>query len=165
MKELFRNYWLEITNKQEEQFQKFLSLFTEKNAQVNLSAIRDEDGIIHKHFIDSIMVSKYIKIYWNVADVGTGGGFPGIPLKILYGDALDITFIDSIGKKVKAVEEFCTALEMKNFSCIHSRSENLSNKHKWHYNFVFSRAVAYFEDLLNYTFPLVKKEAILSPIN
>lgn len=50
---------------------------------------------------------------------------------------------------------------MKNFSCIHSRSENLSNKHKWHYNFVFSRAVAYFEDLLNYTFPLVKKGGYL----
>ena len=157
MKEKFRKFWIEITNKQEAQFRKFLEIFIEKNSQVNLSAIREENAIIEKHFIDSLMVTKFIKLYWSVADVGTGGGFPWIPLKIFYGDALDVTFIDSVGKKVKAVEEFCTTLEMKNFSCIHSRSENLWNKHKWNYNFVFARAVAYFDDLLNYAFPLVKK--------
>lgn len=157
MKQFFRNYWIEITNKQEELFKKFLTLFIEKNSQVNLSAIRDEDGIILKHFIDSLMVTKYTKMFWSIADVGTGWWFPWIPLKIFYGDALDMTFIDSIGKKVKAVEEFCNWLECKNFSCIHSRSEDLGNKHKAAYNFVVSRAVAYFEDLLHYTLPLVKK--------
>lgn len=157
MKQLFRDHWIEITNKQEESFKRFLALFIEKNSQVNLSAIRDEDGIILKHFIDSLMVTKYTKMFWSIADVGTGWWFPWIPLKIFYGDALDVTFIDSIGKKVKAVEDFCKGLECKNFTCIHSRSEDLGNKHKAAYNFVVSRAVAYFEDLLHYTLPLVKK--------
>ena len=159
MKAKFRQYGIEITNKQEDAFKKFLEIFIEKNSHINLSSIREADAIIDKHFIDSLMLTKYIKLYGSVADVWTGWGFPGIPLKIYYGDPLEMTFIDSIGKKVKAVEEFCTLLAMKNFTGFHSRWEDLAkkNKHAGAYNFVVSRAVAYFPDLLQYTLPLLKK--------
>ena len=86
-------------------FEKFLALFQEYNAHTNLSAIRDEVGIVEKHFIDSVMLANFIEFHGKVLDIGSGGGFPGIPLKIGNPD-VDFTLMDSVGKKVKAMNYF-----------------------------------------------------------
>ena len=83
MKELLKKYDIELSELELEKFEKFLEIFKEKNSQINLSAIREDDAIIEKHFIDSIMLNIYLELEGKVADLGTGGWFPGIPLAII----------------------------------------------------------------------------------
>ena len=104
MNELFKNYDIELSSEQEKKFQDFLQIFMETNSQINLSAIRDEVGIIEKHFIDSIILKKFTSIEWKILDLWTGWGFPGIPLKIVDENNSDFTLVDSIdlyGNKIK----------------------------------------------------------------
>lgn len=159
MKKYFSENNIKISTQQEKKFALFLDIFSQKNTQLNLSAIRKEEDIIEKHFVDSLILTNFVSLSGKVADLWTWGGFPGIPLKIWYGDDLDITFIDSVGKKVSAVEEFCKKLDLRNYECIQSRGEDLwkQQNHRESYDYVVTRAVAYLEDLLRYSFPLLKK--------
>lgn len=129
----------------------------EKNSQINLSAIRDKDGIIEKHFIDSIMLAVFCEIEWKIADMGTGGGFPGIPLAIISPEA-EFTLIDSVAKKLKCVDEFATTLELDNIDTLAWRAEDIGKDpdHRESYDMVVSRATAFFPVLLEYTIPLLK---------
>lgn len=163
MSELFQKYGITLTEKQKELFDTFLALFLEKNKHINLSAIRDENGVIEKHFIDSVMLSKFMNLEWKkMADVGTGGGFPWVPLKIFFWDTLEVTFIDSVGKKVKAVEEFRDTLKLKNCHFVHGRGEELWKKlYKEKFDIITTRAVAYLPELIGFTFPMLKKGWIL----
>lgn len=157
MKQLFEQYEISLSSEQEKKFQDFLQIFIETNSQINLSAIRDEAGIIEKHFIDSIMIQKFCSIEWKVLDLGTGGGFPGIPLKIMDTNNTDFTLVDSIGKKVKVVNGFVEKLGLKNIKAIQARAEELGHdsEHRGTYNMIFSRATAYLPTLLEYTIPLL----------
>lgn len=157
MIELFKKYDIPLNSEQTKLFEKFLELFVAKNSVMNLSAIRDEEWIILKHFIDSLMLTKFVKLFWKVADLWSWWWFPGIPLKIFFGE-IELTMIDSVAKKIKASNEFCDNLWLINTKWLAGRAEEI-----WHdrnqreqYDFVVSRAMAYFPTLLEFALPLVK---------
>ncbi len=158
MQEIFASHGLDLSSEQIERFELLLDIFMEKNNKVNLSAIRNKSCIINKHFIDSIMLSKYLKLKWKVLDLGTWGWFPWIPLKIIDENNSDFTLLDSIGKKITAVNEFIETLGLKNIQWIQWRAEELGQDKKYRasYDYIVSRSVAYFPTLLEYTIPLLK---------
>lgn len=146
----------------EDQYKKlkhFLTLFIEKNKVINLSSIRDESGIIEKHFIDSLMLTRFETLTGNIGDLGTGGGFPWIPLAIYLWDSAQIDCIDSIGKKINVIKDFTAELNLNNTYGVWGRAEELAKNPLYFekYDYLVSRAVAYFPVLLGYGLPLVKK--------
>jgi 16S rRNA (guanine527-N7)-methyltransferase len=161
MIEIFKKYKIALSQAQKEKFEKFLELFLEKNAQINLSSIREKDEVIEKHFIDSLMLTKFADLAGTIWDLWTWGGFPWIPLWIFYEDAEDFSMdlIDSTEKKIKSCQYFIENLELKNIKAIVGRAEEMRRKdeYKEKYDFLLSRAVAYFPKLLEYALPLVKK--------
>lgn len=146
-----------ITQKQSDDLFKYMKLLIEWNNKINLTAITDENEIILKHFIDSITINKYLKGKKSVLDIGTGAGFPGMPLKILNTD-INFTLADSLNKRIMFLEEVCKELNLKNISCVHGRAEELGNNEKYRekYDVVTSRAVAKLNVLLEYMLPFVK---------
>ncbi|MCD5385245.1 16S rRNA (guanine(527)-N(7))-methyltransferase RsmG [Candidatus Gracilibacteria bacterium] len=157
MKELFKKYKIELEKDELEKFEKFLDIFMKKNSQINLSAIRDKDGIIEKHFIDSIMLNIFIELEGKVADMGTGGGFPLIPLAIINPE-VKFTGIDSVGKKLKAIDGFVEELGLNNITTLNGRAEEIGQnlQYREQFDYVTSRATAYFPTLLEYVIPLLK---------
>jgi 16S rRNA (guanine527-N7)-methyltransferase len=129
----------------------------EKNSEINLSGIRDKDWIIEKHFIDSIMLNVFIELKWKVVDMWTGWGFPLIPLAIINKDATFI-WIDSVWKKLKAIDEFIEKLELKNVKTLNWRAEEIGQdlQYREQFDFVTCRATAYLPTLLEYVIPLLK---------
>ncbi len=149
---------LSINQKQIEQFILYKDLLLEWNNKINLTAITDEKEIILKHFIDSIsMMTVYkIKDNINVIDVGTGAGFPGVPLKIMCNN-INLTLLDSLNKRIKFLNELVDRLQLENVRCIHSRAED-SGKDKTYrqkYDLCVSRAVANLSVLSEYCLPFV----------
>ena len=157
MKELFKKYNLELEKFEQEKFEKFLDIFMEKNAQINLSAIRDKQWIIEKHFIDSLMLNIFIDLEWKVADIWTGWGFPLIPLAIINPD-VQFVWIDSVWKKLKAIDDFSIELWLDNVITLNGRAEDIWQNidYRETFDFVTSRATAYFPTLLEYVIPLLK---------
>ena len=163
MKDLFLEYWMDLNEKELLLFNNFLNIFINYNSKINLSSIRNEKDIIKKHFIDSILLNKYIKLNWNILDLWTWGGFPWIPLKIISKEEnTNFILIDSISKKVKIVNEFIKELWLKNINSLQFRAEELWQNltHREKYDFVVSRATAYLPTLLEYTLPLLKNNWI-----
>ena len=150
-----------ISVNQAENFYKYMLLLLEWNQKMNLTAITDEKEIIYKHFIDSISINKYIKEANNIMDVGTGAGFPGIPLKLLNKD-INFVLVDSLNKRIKFLEEVKKQLKIEKLELIHSRVEDLAkNKiYREKIDVVVSRAVANLSILLEYMLPFVKKDGI-----
>ena len=138
-------------------FEKYKDLLLEWNNKINLTAITDEKEIILKHFIDSCTILKYIENNQKIIDIGTGAGFPGIPLKIM-NETLDITLVDSLNKRINFLNEVIKELELKDIKAIHSRAEDLGrdNNYREKYNVATSRAVANLSTLLEYLMPFVK---------
>lgn len=157
MKDLLNKYNIELDKKETELFEKFLNIFMEKNSQINLSAIRDKEWIIEKHFIDSIMLSAFTELKWKILDLWTWWGFPWIPLAIVNPEA-KFTLMDSIWKKIKVVDEFIKELGLKNVDTVVTRAEELwqNPNHREKYDMVVSRATAFFPVLLEYSVPLLK---------
>ncbi|MDD2487814.1 MAG: 16S rRNA (guanine(527)-N(7))-methyltransferase RsmG [Candidatus Gracilibacteria bacterium] len=158
MKETFKAYDISLSDIEYELFDKFLPLFIERNSLVNLSAIRDEQGITQKHFIDSIILNKFIKLHGNVLDIGSGGGFPGIPLKITNPE-VNFTLLDSIGKKVNSMNIFIEKLSLSGIKAIQARAEEIGNKEDFskRYDFIVSRATAYLPKIIEWSFPFLKE--------
>lgn len=150
-----------ISVNQAENFYKYMLLLLEWNKKMNLTAITDEKEIIYKHFIDSISINKYIKEANNIMDVGTGAGFPGIPLKLLNKD-INFVLVDSLNKRINFLEEVKKQLKIEKLELIHSRVEDLAkNKiYREKIDVVVSRAVANLSILLEYMLPFVKKDGI-----
>lgn len=157
MKTLFWDAEIELDMEEMIKFEQFLALFMEKNSQINLSAIRSEDDIIEKHFIDSIYANVFVDFHGKVLDLGTGWGFPLIPLAITNSKTQFIG-LDSVAKKMRAVDEFIEALHLDNAKTIIDRAEVLGQdpNHREQYDFVISRATAYLPTLLEYAIPLLK---------
>ncbi len=164
MQKLFKKHNLELEDHELKKFEKFLEIFKEKNSQINLSAIREDEAIIEKHFVDSILLNIFLDFepaYENqkvkVADLGTGWGFPMLPLAIVNPD-VEFTGIDSVGKKLKAIEDFAQQLELKNVSTINGRAEELGQKvdHREQYDYIVSRAMAFLPTLLEFCIPFLK---------
>lgn len=148
---------MEIDQKKAEKFKKFMDMLIEKNKVMNLTAITDENEIIEKHFLDSLTISKYIKESDLVIDVGTGAGFPGIPLKIDK-NIKKITLLDSLRKRIDFIEEVINELALENVELIHGRAEDFANDDKYRekYDIATSRAVASLRVLSEYLLPFVK---------
>jgi len=155
---LFASYNWTLSISEESLFRRFLEIFIAYNSHTNLSAIRDEEGIIVKHFIDSLALLRALPLQGRILDIWSGGGFPGIPLKLIQ-PLLDITLLDSVGKKVKAMNYFIQELGLQHITAIQERAEVLGvNKdYAGKYDFVVSRATAYMTDILPWSVPFLKK--------
>lgn len=147
-----------LSDKQNSDFETYADLLVEWNKKMNLTAITEENEIAVKHFIDSISVLKYadIKNGASVIDIGTGAGFPGIPLKIMRND-IELTLLDSLNKRLIFLENVCQNLDIK-AKLIHSRAEEGSHKPELREKFdiAISRAVANLPSLCEYCMPYVK---------
>ena len=146
-----------LDKKQIEKFYKYMNLLLEWNEKINLTAITDPDEIILKHFIDSITISKYIKENTKLIDVGTGAGFPGIPLKIIRED-VEVVLLDSLQKRVNFLQETINKLELTKINAIHFRVEEFAKnkEQREKFDYATSRAVANLATLSEYLIPLVK---------
>ena len=133
----------------------------EWNDKINLTAIKDDEGIAIKHFLDCLLVGKVadFKAGMNVIDVGTGAGFPGLVIAAAYPD-VNVTLLDSTGKKLKAVENMAEQMGVKNVKIVHARAEEVGKEPDFRekYDFATARAVAELRVLLEYTLPFVKKD-------
>lgn len=147
----------EIDDNKIQKFYDYMNLLVEWNKKINLTAITEEKDIILKHFVDSLTVLKYIKDNKNIVDVGTGAGFPGIPLAIM-NDSLKITLVDSLNKRINFLNEVCSKIKLKNTKAIHSRAEEFGqdNNYRESYDIAISRAVSNLTVLAEYLLPLVK---------
>ena len=149
---------LNFTPRQLEQFGKYYALLVETNKVMNLTAITEPEEVAVKHMIDSLLAWEAGMEGKLLADVGTGAGFPGVPLKI-YCPTLKVVLIDSLGKRLKFLQQVIDALELKDICCEHLRAEDAGRnpKHREKYDFVTARAVARLSVLSEYCLPLVKK--------
>ena len=150
---------LKIEKEEVKKFYEYMKMLIEWNKKINLTAINDEKEIIIKHFIDSLTISKYIENAESMVDVGTGAGFPGIPIKIINKD-LEVVLVDSLNKRINFLNEVIEKLGLKNIKAIHARAEDLGKDKKYREKFdvVTSRAVANMTVLVEYLLPLTKKE-------
>lgn len=139
-----------------EKFYQYMKLLLEWNEKINLTAITDESEIIRKHFIDSLTISKLIKEDTNVVDVGTGAGFPGMPLAIT--KKVKVTLVDSLNKRINFLNIVKEAIELDNVNTVHGRAEEVGQNEKYRekFDYAVSRAVAPINVLLEYMLPLVK---------
>ena len=152
---LILKYFPEITDEQKQQFEKLEQLYTEWNEKINVISRKDMDGLYEKHILHSLGIAKVMPFAddTKVLDVGTGGGFPGIPLAILFPE-VSFTLIDSIGKKIKVVEAVSEGLGLKNVTAVNGRAEKLKEK----FHFVVSRAVTQMPEFLRWLKGKFEKE-------
>lgn len=146
-----------LTDAQTEQFLLYKQLLLEWNAKINLTAITDEKEIMLKHFVDSLTIAGDIPPFQKVIDVGTGAGFPGLPLKI-YNNDITLVLLDSLNKRIKFLEAAVTGLGLSNVTCIHGRAEVLGRDplYREEFDVCVSRAVAALSVLAEYCLPFVK---------
>lgn len=149
---------LPVTDTKLEKFDAYAKLLKEWNEKMNLTAITDDEGIAVKHFIDSLSVCKYVSFQNapKIIDIGTGAGFPGIPLKIMYSE-ISITLLDSLNKRIVFLDEVCRQLELDAL-LIHGRAEEFGRDEDYRekYDMAVSRAVANLPALCEYCLPFVK---------
>ena len=145
-----------FTEEQLQKFYQYMNLLIEWNEKINLTAIVEPKEIILKHFIDSLTIIKYIEPNKSVIDIGTGAGFPGIPVKIMRED-LDITLLDSLNKRIHFLNEVIQKLELKNITAIHARIEEVAKNKQYReaFDVATSRAVANLTTLSEYMLPMV----------
>ena len=156
--EIFNKENLPVSEEQYGQFQKYAAFLVERNQKMNLTAITDPYGITVKHFLDSVLPLKFLDIpdSASLIDVGTGAGFPGIPLKIMRPD-IKLTLLDSLNKRVNFLSEVCKALDLE-VPCVHARAEEFGRNENYRerYDFSAARAVAAMPVLAEYCLPYVK---------
>lgn len=153
-----------LEDKQVQQFLVYYELLTEWNKVMNLTAITDFKEIVQKHFVDSLSLIKAVdesflqKKGISMIDIGTGAGFPGIPLKIVFPN-LKVTLLDSLNKRIKFLNEVTGKLELRNITAIHGRAEDFAKQKEYREQFDLSvsRAVANLATLSEYSLPYVKK--------
>jgi len=150
---------IELDKRRIEQFYKYMELLLKWNENVNLTSIVEPEEIITKHFTDSLTIQKYVEKDATIIDVGTGAGFPGIPLKILRED-VEVMLLDSLNKRVNFLEEVINELKLKKIKGVHGRAEELGKEmeNREQYAVATSRAVAPLNILLEYMCPFVKIE-------
>ena len=146
--ELIHKYFKNLTEKQIEQFEKLQGLYQDWNLKINVVSRKDIDELYLRHVLHSLGIAKVMQFKPNtkVMDVGTGGGFPGIPLAILFPET-QFHLVDSIGKKIKVVDEVVTGLGLENVKTTHGRVEEVKET----YDFIVSRAVAQMETFVRWT--------------
>ena len=157
-----RELGIELTEEQLNKLDSFYHKLIEWNERINLTRITEEQDVYLKHFYDSLTIAKVVDLRKKdtLCDVGTGAGFPGIVLKIVYPN-LKITLVDSLLKRVNYLNTIIAELNLDNIKAIHSRGEDYKEK----FDVVTARAVANIEKLLNFTMHLVNKDGIFVAMN
>ena len=143
-----------LTQKQLDDFKKYTLLLQEWNEKIDLTNIIQDDEVYIKHYYDSLELSKYLENNVLIADIGTGAGFPGLPLKI-YNDTLNMDLIEPTNKRCRFLQDVIDNLNLQNIKIINERSENLTDSREY-YDVVCSRAVARLSILLELSIPLLK---------
>jgi 16S rRNA (guanine527-N7)-methyltransferase len=153
--ELITKYFGDFTPVQLQQFAALDELYTEWNGKINVISRKDLDSLYEKHILHSLSIAASFEFEAGnqIVDLGTGGGFPGIPLAIFFPE-VQFHLVDSIGKKIKVVNEVAQALGLNNVSTRHSRIEDIKDRK---FDFVVSRAVAPLKDLWRWSKPLIKR--------
>ncbi|MCB2361509.1 16S rRNA (guanine(527)-N(7))-methyltransferase RsmG [Clostridium estertheticum] len=159
LNEASNNVGLKFDQHKYDQFMLYKDLIKEWNEKINLTAIKEDEAIVQKHFIDSMKVFKFdqLKNAKNVIDIGTGGGFPGIPMKIIKPE-VNIVLLDSLNKRIIFLNEVINRLDLKNIKAIHGRAEDFAQEKQYREKFdvAVSRAVANLTVLSEYCIPYVK---------
>lgn len=155
-----RELGISLETEELDKFFKYKELLKEWNKKINLTAIEDDRDIDIKHFLDSLTLLKtdYIKNGSRVIDIGTGGGFPGIPLKIVKKDDVDLVLMDSLQKRIKFLDLVINELKLSNIQAVHGRAEDFGRdiKYREKFDIAVSRAVASLNILSEYCLPFVK---------
>lgn len=166
LKEICNRININVSDKQIEKFNLYYETLIEKNKVMNLTAITEKEDVIIKHFLDSIAIIPYLKEKnilvekdFKIIDIGTGAGFPGIPLKIMLPEC-QFTLLDSLNKRVGFLNEVINELSLDNIEAIHGRAEDIASDkmYRENYNLCVSRAVANLSTLSEYCLPFVKKD-------
>ena len=145
-----------LNDTQKQQFIAFYEYLAEKNKVMNLTAITEPEAVAQLHLLDSAALTRFVDLSGKtVVDVGTGAGFPGMPLRILKDD-FDLTLLDSLGKRIAWLDEVCGTLGLKRVECVHARAEEFAAGHRESYDLAVSRAVAQLNVLCELALPLVK---------
>lgn len=154
IKTLQETFGIYLDSDKAEIFDKYARIFLEKNSRLNLISKNDEKFLFEKHIFDSLAMNLFLKPKkgQNILDIGTGGGFPSVPIALLYED-LEVFGLDSIRKKIKVIEEIKEELNIKNLHLICERAENIRQK----FDYVTTRAVSSLDTVLKYAIPLLNK--------
>lgn len=152
--EVVLKYFSDFTPAQLQQFQQLEGLYKEWNEKINVISRKDIDSLYEKHVLHSLSIAAVFQFQpgTTIIDLGTGGGFPGIPLAIFFPE-VQFHLTDSIGKKLKVVNEVVSAIGLKNVTTQHTRTEEIQNRK---FDFVVSRAVAPLRDLWRWSLPIIK---------
>lgn len=158
MSDKFKSFGFAFSNLQIRQFYTFYKILTEKNKVMNLTGITEFEEVVEKHFLDSIFLDRVVDLKKNISvlDLGTGAGFPGIPLKIAFPE-IHITLVDSLKKRILFLDEVIQKLALTSIDTVHARAEELakSNFYREKFDLCTSRAVANLSTLEEYCLPFV----------
>lgn len=162
MNNIVEKYFPDLTDRQRELFAQLPGLYAEWNSKINVVSRKDIEQLMERHVLHSLAIAKYTHFVagTRIIDVGTGGGFPGIPLAIMFPEC-EFLLVDSIGKKIRVVEEVAKALGLTNVRAKQSRSEEIKEK----FDFVVSRAVTAFPDFVKFTRHLIDHQCKNSVMN
>ncbi len=160
--EIITKYFPNLTDHQTEQFKLLYDLYVDWNSKINVVSRKDIESLYEKHVLHSLAIAKYIQFEkgTKILDIGTGGGFPGIPLAILFPDT-EFTLCDSVAKKIKVAEEISKGIGLNNTDFVVGRVENLKEE----FHFILSRAVAPMETLYRWTQDYIAEDCFNSKLN
>lgn len=155
IKEIFEKHKIVLSEEQERQFLKYYDFLVSENQKYNLTAITSKEEVFYKHFLDSVLPESEITENAKIIDIGSGAGFPAVPLKIVRSD-LKFTLVDSLNKRVNFLNELFILLNLGDIKAVHARAEDFIKENRESYDFAVARAVAPLNTLLEYMVPYLK---------
>ena len=150
-----------LSDKQMDQFMQYLDNLNGWNEKINLTAIKDDQEIVINHFLDSLSIASFVEDKKKLLDIGSGGGFPGLPLKIVH-PSLSVIMIDSVNKKVSFLKDTIRKLGLENIDAVWCRAEDKENRiPRQHFDFVVNRAVGTIYDTVQLSLPYLSENGVV----